>query len=59
MLKAYRDQRWRDAMAALEDCRQCDHGPAGLYDLYAARIAAFEENPPPADWSGVFVAESK
>ena len=30
-----------------------------LYDLYEARIAAFEANPPPPDWSGIYVAESK
>jgi adenylate cyclase len=31
----------------------------GLYQLYAARIAEFRAEPPPADWDGVYVAKSK
>ena len=36
----------------------CD--AAGDYVLlYSERIRVFEENPPPADWNGVFVLETK
>ena len=34
-------------------------GLAGLFDLYRARVQAFSEVAPPADWNGVFVAETK
>ena len=30
-----------------------------LFDLYDERIRTFEENPPPADWNGVFVLDTK
>jgi len=30
-----------------------------LCELYEGRIAAYEENPPPADWNGVFIATTK
>ncbi len=59
MLDAYRRQRWADAQSALEDCRPLEPRLAGLYALYAARIAAFAANPPPPDWQGFHVAESK
>jgi hypothetical protein len=32
---------------------------AGLYDLYLNRIANFETSPPPKNWDGVHVAETK
>ena len=32
---------------------------AGLYDMYAERIAAHRADPPPPDWNGVYEAESK
>jgi adenylate cyclase len=32
---------------------------AGLYDMYVERIAAYRADPPPADWNGVYEAESK
>lgn len=31
----------------------------GLYDLYAARITDCRLNPPPPDWDGVYVAQTK
>ena len=30
-----------------------------VFDLYSERIQIFKENPPPADWNGVFVLETK
>ena len=30
-----------------------------LCELYEGRIAAYEENPPPEDWNGVFIATTK
>ncbi len=59
MLAAYRQRRWQDARAALEQCRPDGQRLAGLYDLYQTRIERFTAVPPPPDWKGVYVAESK
>ena len=49
------------AADAILRCRTLDDGFGlnSLYDLYAARIRVFEQNPPPPDWNGVVVLESK
>jgi adenylate cyclase len=50
-------------MVALAQCRdlmtRLPTGLGGLYDLYAARVEAFRQNPPPPDWDGVYIALSK
>jgi hypothetical protein len=30
-----------------------------LYDLYQERIEYYQEVPPPVDWDGVYIAETK
>lgn len=59
MLKAYRERRWNDALAALEECSRQEPRLASLYRVYAARISTFREVPPPPEWRGIYVAESK
>jgi adenylate cyclase len=59
MLEAYRNGQWDVARTALEQCRTMEPRLGGLYDVYAARIGNFVAVPPPPDWDGVFVAESK
>ena len=61
LIRHYRAQAWGEARAALADCRArgADLGLATFYDLYEARIAAFEADPPPSDWDGVTVALTK
>ena len=59
MLAHYRGQDWASARAALVQCRGQDARLEGLYDLYEERLAYFADNPPAADWDGVFVALSK
>jgi adenylate cyclase len=61
MLYCYRSRDWEGALEAIELCRsaQQSFGLAGLFDLYSARILAFRESAPPADWAGIFVAETK
>jgi adenylate cyclase len=54
MLAAYRARDWDAADRLAADCAALDGAPAGLYALYRARIAAFRETPPPADWDGVY-----
>lgn len=61
MLDAYRGQEWskaQEALAALEAYAET-FGLREFLDLYAERIAAFIESPPPEDWNGVFTAEEK
>lgn len=59
MLDRYRRQDWPGARAALAECRGRDERLDGLYELYEERIAYFADNPPAADWDGVFVALTK
>lgn len=59
MLNAYRTQHWDTARALLVDCRALAPELGKLYDLYAARIAAFAAMPPEPDWQGVYVADTK
>jgi adenylate cyclase len=59
MLDRYRRQDWPGARAALADCRGRDARLDGLYELYEERLASFADNPPAADWDGVFVALTK
>jgi adenylate cyclase len=61
MLYSYRSRDWEGALEAVELCRGSENkfGLTPLFDLYRTRIAAFRESAPPADWAGVFVAETK
>jgi adenylate cyclase len=59
MLAFYRAQDWASAQAALERCRKSAPQLAEFYDEYENRIAYFTDEPPGADWNGVFVAETK
>jgi len=59
MLAAYRAQEWERASALVAECRGLDPELNELYELYQARIAHYRENPPGADWDGVFIAETK
>ena len=60
MLTAYRAQSWSRARACLEACRAHPAAiMAPVYDLYAARIQAFSDNPPAHDWDGSYAATEK
>jgi len=59
MLAAYRAQDWDGARNALDECRGQAPRFEGFYDLYAERIAYFEVNPPPEDWQGEFIPDTK
>ena len=61
MLSCYRAGNWEGALKALAACRTLHLG-LGLdefLNLYEERTRAFETNPPPADWNGVFEASFK
>jgi adenylate cyclase len=61
MLTRFRRQDFFGATQAIERCRKFGDGfgLSDLFDIYSERIRVFEENPPPADWNGVFVLETK
>jgi adenylate cyclase len=61
MLYCYRSRDWQGALEAIDLCRSHENnfGLIALFGLYQTRIQAFRENAPPADWTGVFVAETK
>jgi adenylate cyclase len=61
MLTRFRQQDFSGATQAIERCRKFGDGfgLSYLFDIYSERIRVFEENPPPADWNGVFVLETK
>src|SRR5215831_15288077 len=61
MLRYYREQNWTQALDTIEPCRKAAEGfgVGALYRMYAERIEAFRHDPPPADWDGVYEAESK
>jgi adenylate cyclase len=60
LLAAYRACKWDEARDCLKRCRDlASPRIAGLYDVFAARIAGFEREPPPAGWDGVYDATSK
>jgi adenylate cyclase len=61
MLACYRSRNWDGARAAIERGRKTDDVQAleYLYDLYEARIANYQENPPPPDWNGAFALLTK
>ncbi|MBI3506030.1 MAG: adenylate/guanylate cyclase domain-containing protein [Proteobacteria bacterium] len=59
-LAAYRAQDWAGARATIAALRGQDGGALdGFYSVLEARIAAYEAEPPSADWDGVHVATEK
>jgi adenylate cyclase len=61
MIYCYRSRDWEGALEAIELCRSAENnfGLGMLFDLYWTRIQAFQVSAPPADWAGIFVAETK
>ena len=61
MLACYRSRDWEGALAAIERGRRTDeaHTLENLYNLYEARLLAYQETPPPADWNGAFALLTK
>ena len=60
MIAAYRARQWNAALQHLESCRaQAPEIVQGVYELYEDRITDLRAYPPPAEWNGVFAAETK
>ena len=57
-LKCYRERRWDDAMKAFSDALTLN--PADFpSNMYRARCEHLKMKPPPEDWNGVWVMETK
>lgn len=56
-LQAYYRQQWDEAEARIKALLNQEERK--LYRLYLERIAHFREEPPPADWDGVYTYTSK
>ena len=61
MLDRFRRQDFAGAADSIARCREIDNGfdLGHLLDLYSDRIRIFLQSPPPPDWNGVFVLDSK
>lgn len=63
MLEHYRAQDWAAAREEIARARvvsdEADLPMEGTYELYAERVDDYEENPPGADWDGVYVSLTK
>jgi adenylate cyclase len=57
-LELYRKQDWDQAELQLNNLQRM-HPECKLYQVYAERLAYFRNNPPGADWDGVFVFQTK
>lgn len=57
-LTAYKQRKWDEAIRSFEQALKVDpmDGPA---DLYLNRSKKFKQEPPAADWDGVFVMTTK
>jgi adenylate cyclase len=61
MLSCYRQRNFAGAAKSIIRCREFSDGFGldGLFELYSERISSYEKDPPPADWNGVAVLETK
>jgi adenylate cyclase len=59
IFQSLRTQQWEKARGLIEQCRQLSGASQKMYDLYLARIAYYEANPPGAEWDGAFRAVLK
>ena len=59
-LSAYRKARWKEAEAAMAECRSARIAALDpYYAVFTSRIAAYRITPPAPDWDGVFTAREK
>ncbi|WP_299472384.1 adenylate/guanylate cyclase domain-containing protein [uncultured Roseibium sp.] len=60
MLQNYRAQNWDTALSHCDDVQKDrENELSRLAETFRLRIEAFKKTPPPAEWDGVFVAETK
>lgn len=57
-LELYRGRKFTEAKALFQKCLEVVPGD-GPSQIYVERCDVFIQNPPPADWDGVFVMTTK
>lgn len=57
-LRLYRSRNWQEAIAYFQQAKQLDPD-CRVAEIYEQRASLYQLNPPPADWSGVFVMTTK
>jgi adenylate cyclase len=57
-VKLFRNQNWDLAEVQLLNLQKLSPGRK-LYQLYLDRVTLYRVDPPPADWDGVFVFQTK
>jgi adenylate cyclase len=57
-VKLFRNQNWDLAEVQLLNLQKLSPGRK-LYQLYLDRVTLYRADPPPADWDGVFVFQTK
>lgn len=57
-LRCYREQKWDDAVNVLQELLLVEPD-CFLFKLYLERVEIFKQDPPGADWDGVFVYKTK
>ena len=58
MRRLYQQQNWEQAELQLYNLQRMSP-QTELYKIYVERIVHFRKNPPPSDWDGVYVFETK
>lgn len=58
-LRSYRKQEWDKAELDFYNLQRLSSPQLKLYEVYAERVAYFRNNPPGAEWDGVFVFQTK
>lgn len=59
MLVAYCKREWDVALALIPHCRALSRQLDQLYDLFERRIEGYKVDPPPENWDGTYMAQSK
>ena len=57
-LRLYRERNWQEAIAYFQQAKQLDP-TCRVSEIYEQRANLYQLNPPPADWTGVFVMTTK
>jgi len=59
MIETYRRGDWAGARTALAQCRAGAPRLSVLYRVYEQRLLEYEKSPPPENWTGINIAQSK
>lgn len=58
-MELYFQKKWDEAESQFKKLQGMDKEESGLYDVYLERIQHYKTTPPPSNWDGTFIFESK